>query len=238
MQIIRACRDMPPDTELFWPYTRSLAQDHDYEATQQELQEYGFVCACELCEDAKATGSKTAKRREMLRVELSAAFATGGQRGAFDCGKVDTARVERTLNLLANTYSSTAVEVPRTGMWDPYLALTRMYVVLGRSHEAISSTLKVFEMLGFEIRGAQIPAIGSGMVIVEKWGLVVDYLVECWMILWTAYAALGDLERAEIARNFAIVTYGIVVGEDQTFEETYGSNGRICVLQRMLWSKQ
>ena len=238
MQIIRACRDMPPNTEPLWPYTRPAAQDHDYEATQQELQEYGFVCVCELCEDAKATGTKSVKRRELLRVELSAAFATGGQRGAFECGKVDTARIERTLDLLACTYSSTTVEVPRTGMWDPYLALTRIYVILGRSHDAISSTLKVFEMLGFVIRGAQISTNGSGSIIVEKWGLMVDYLVECWMILWTAYAALGDLERAEITRELAVVSYGIIVGEDQTFEETYGSKGSVCVVQRMLWSMQ
>ncbi|PVH88064.1 hypothetical protein DL98DRAFT_225906 [Cadophora sp. DSE1049] len=121
-------------------------------------------------------------------------------------------------------------------MWDPYLALTRMYVVLGRPQKVIWSSLKILEMLGFVIHGTAFHTSGSTMFVVEKWGLVVDYLVECWMDLWTAYAVLGDLERAETMRKFAIVSYRIVVGEDQTFEETYGSKGRVCMAQRRLWS--
>ncbi|KAG4429525.1 hypothetical protein IFR05_014999 [Cadophora sp. M221] len=238
MQIIRACRDMPPNTELLWPYRNPAAQDHDYDATQRDLQDYGFVCACELCGDTKLTGEGVLKRREGLRGELTAAFATGGQRGAFDCGKVDMVRIERTLAQLENTYSKSAVEVPKTGLWDPYLALTRMYGVLGRPQNVVWSTLKILEMLGFSIYGAAFPVRkGESMIIVvEKWGLVVDYLVECWMMLWTAYAVLGDGERAEMARWFAVVSYRIVVGEDVTFEETYGGRGKVCVEQRRLWS--
>lgn len=228
---------MSPGTELLWPYRNPAAQDHDYDATQKDLEEYGFVCACELCEDAKATGKKTLKKREVLRTELSAAFSTGGQRGAFDCGKVDTARIERTLALLENTYTKSALKVPRTGLWDPYLALTRMYGVLGRSQNAIWSTLKILEMLGFSIHGAAFPARkGDRGIVVEKWGLVVDYLVECWLMLWTAYAVLGDMERGEMARGLAVTSYRIVVGEDQTFEETYGAKGRACVVQGRLWN--
>ncbi|KAL2066321.1 hypothetical protein VTL71DRAFT_2392 [Oculimacula yallundae] len=240
MQIIRASCDLPPDTELLFPYHSLAAQDHDYEATQRELEEYGFVCACELCSDAKSMSKQTLERRRVLRTELSAAFHTGGQRGAFDCGKVDTARIERTLASLEGTYTKSAVEVPRTGLWDPYLALTRMYAVLGRSQNVIWSTLKILEMLGFSIHGASFPCRNgeSKIIVVEKWGLVVDYLVECWMVLWTAYAVLGDVERADMARNFAVVSYRIVVGEDQTFEETYGAKGTACVAQGRLWSSQ
>ncbi|KAH7370485.1 hypothetical protein BKA65DRAFT_589810 [Rhexocercosporidium sp. MPI-PUGE-AT-0058] len=145
----------------------------------------------------------------------------------FDCKKVDTARIERTLALLENTHAKLAIEVPRTGMWDPYLALTRMYAVLGSSQNAIWSTFKTLEMLGFSIRGAAFPARKgeSRVIVVEKWGLVVDYEVECWMMLWTAYAVVGDGERAEMVRKLAVVSYRIVVGEDVTFEGVYGTKG-------------
>ncbi len=238
MQIIRASQDLPPNTELLFPYRNPTAKDHDYEATQKDLQEYGFVCTCELCLDAKATREKTLRKREMLRAELSAAFATGTQSGGFDCSRVDLSRIERTLALLEKTYSKPAVEVPRTGMWDPYLALTRIYAILGRSQNVIWGTLKVLEMLGFFVRGAQFPAQGGEerMIVVQKWGLVVDYLVECWMMLWTAFAALGDGDRAGMARHLAVVSYRIVVGEDETFEETYGQKGKMCIEQGRLWT--
>lgn len=237
MQIIRASQDLPPNTELLFPYRNPTAKDHDYEATQRDLEEYGFTCACELCLDAKATGKKTLKKREGLRTELSAAFATGTQQGGFDCSKVDLTRIERALTLLEKTYSKPALEVPRTGIWDPYLALTRMYAILGRCPNVIWSTLKILEMLGFSVRGIGFP-VQKGeerIIVVQKWGLVVDYLVECWMMLWTAFAALGDGERAEMARKLAVVSYKIVVGEDETFEESYGMKGRVCIEQGRLW---
>ncbi|KAJ5042254.1 uncharacterized protein L3040_004807 [Drepanopeziza brunnea f. sp. 'multigermtubi'] len=237
MLIIRASQDLPADTELLWAYRNPAAKDHEYDATQKSLSEYEFICACELCTDAKATGKKMLKKREALRAELSAAFGAGSVRGGFDCGKVDMGRLEKTLGLLEKTYSSSAIEVPRTGIWDPYLALTRMYAILGRPQNVIWSVLKVLENLGFAIEGASFPpARADSVIAVVKWGLVVDHLVECWVLLWTAYAVLRDVRRAEMAREMAVVSYRVLVGEDETFEETYGVRARGCVAQGRLWS--
>ncbi len=89
-------------------------------------------------------------------------------------------------------------------------------------------------MLGFCITGAEIQVRGEEVVI-EKWGLIVDYFVECWLMLWTAYSIEGDLKRAERARSFASISYRIVVGEDETFEETYGGKARVLIAQKKLW---
>ncbi len=54
-------------------------------------------------------------------------------------------------------------------------------------------------------------------------------------MLWTAYSIEGDLKRAERARSFASISYRIVVGEDETFEETYGGKARVLIAQKKLW---
>jgi hypothetical protein len=238
MQILRAAQDIPAHTELTHPYRIPAATDHDYEKTQQELRSYGFICECSLCVDAKRTSEDVMSERARLRNDLLMAFSTGVSKGSFDCARVDTARIEQLLGMLAMTYPKSAQEVPRTGMWDPYLALTRMYNILGRVEKVVWASLKTMEMLGFNITGAQVhlKSSDSHVIVIEKWGLVVDYLVECWLMIWTAYASLGDFERADMARAFASVSYRIVVGEDETFEETYGAKARAFIANGKLWT--
>lgn len=229
---------MPAGTELSFAYRIPAAVDHDYKKTQQELKNYGFTCTCPLCLDAKTTSEATVANRAKLREELTIAFATGSSGGSFDCTRVDTARIEQVLGSLEITYAAPAQLVPRTGMWDPYLALTRMYAVLGQEEKVIWASLKTMEMLGFVITGANVYLRDDQerIIVVEKWGLVVDYLPECWLMIWTAYALLGDKERADMARGVASVNYRIVVGEDETFEETYGAKARGFIAKGKLWT--
>jgi hypothetical protein len=92
--------------------------------TQNELKNYGFTCKCPLCLDAKDTDEKTLEIRAKLRDALTMAFATGSVGATFDCSKVNTNRIEAVLTSAEKTYSKPACDVPRTGLWDPYLALT------------------------------------------------------------------------------------------------------------------
>ncbi len=176
MLLVRAAQDIPPDTELLWPYRIPAAKDHDYDATQVELASYGFVCSCELCTEAENATKKVLETRALLRNELSATFASGQTKAGYDCSSVDTAKIEKLLAILETTYSSSPIVVPRTGMWDPYLALTRMYAVLGHPQKVIWAAGKTLEMLGFLVKGAGASkaADGDEVMIVEKWGLVVD----------------------------------------------------------------
>lgn len=46
-------------------------------------------------------------------------------------------------------------------------------------------------------------------------------LVQCWGILWGAYTVLAPELLAQVDQN-ARLTYKICVGEDETYEQTYG----------------
>lgn len=237
MQILRSASDLPAGTELLWPYRNpSATQDHDYGVTQAELASYGFVCECALCSDAKETTAEVKERRKALRAELTTAFATGKTKSGFDCKRVDTAKIEKVLGELETTYLNPR-KVPMTSLWDPYLALTRLYGVLDNSSKTISTALKTLSVLGFELKGfnSLVSTAQNEVLVIEKWGLVVDYVVELWMILWTAFVVKGDSRRAEASRELAKLTYSIVVGESETFEESYGSRGRGFVKEGKIW---
>ena len=40
--------------------------------------------------------------------------------------------------------------------------------------------------------------------------------------MWTAFVVLKNAKKADEAKHLAITSYRIVVGEDETLEETYG----------------
>jgi len=163
MQIIRAAKDMQSNTEHFFPYHIPSGGDHDYGMKQNEIKNYGYTCQCPLCLDAKDTAEKTLKLRAKLRDELTIAFGTGSVGAAFDCSKVDTDRIKAVLASAEKTYPKPACDVPRTGLWDPCLALTRMYmyIILGRADKVIWCSLKTLEMLAFCMTGAKTQGRGD-----------------------------------------------------------------------------
>lgn len=114
------------------------------------MASYGFFCECALCSDAKETTEDVREKREKLRGELTAAFATGKTRAGYDCKRADTAKVEKVLGELETTYPDPR-RVPMTSTWDPYLALTRLYGVLGNTSKTISTALKTLSVLGFQL---------------------------------------------------------------------------------------
>jgi hypothetical protein len=183
---------------------------------QKGLQNWGFECDCVICLDAKNTPKKLLKRRDALRGDLGAVLNASG---------LDAAKVERLLAAIEPTYKSPSSEVPRLALWAPYLRLTRIYAMQGQPAKVLSMALKVLESLGFVIKGAHLPVSSRAPFEVAKWGLMVDGVIETWVHLWTAYARLAP-HLCQKAEECAIVSYRICIGEEITFEESYGKKAR------------
>jgi hypothetical protein len=57
---------------------------------------------------------------------------------------------------------------------------------------------------------------------------MVDSVIETWIHLWTAYAIVAP-EWCHRAEEYAKTAYRICVGEDVTFEETYGRKAKEAI---------
>jgi hypothetical protein len=216
LQLVHATRDIPADTELtFWYH---IPTGGSYEETQKGLQTWGFECDCAICLDAKNTPKKLLRRREALRGDLKTALLNTG-------GAIDAAKAERLLGALEQTYKSPPSKVPRLALWDPYLVLARLYAAQKQPAKAASMALKVLECSGFVVKGAKIPASPSVPFEVEQWGMMTGGVMEAWIHLGNLYAEFAP-QMFQKAEQCAKVAYRICVGEDVTFDESYGENAR------------
>ena len=211
MQIVRATRNLPAGSEIFFWY--AIPEPNDtYEKTQEKLQNWGFRCTCAICQQSKKTKKTVLSRRRNLLEDLKAVF--GSQTGP------DLSKAERILDAVDKTYSEPATEVPRLALWDPYVLLTRIYSSRNQQDKVIETAWKVLLSLGFTVKKED-PASLTSPFVVEQWGLMEDCLIQTWVHLWTAYAQVApDLCRR--AEEYARITYRICIGEDDTFDEKYG----------------
>jgi hypothetical protein len=111
------------------------------------------------------------------------------------------------------------------------LNLARIAAKLQNVERAVWGARKALEMLDFEIIEGN---SGKWSIKVKKWGMLVDLVVDCFMLLWTAFALAGDEKGADGARELAITAYMILMGEE-TFEETIGFKAKEHMAQRLLW---
>lgn len=130
------------------------------------------------------------------------------------------AKIEQTVATLEKTYSRQSSEVPRLGIWKAYLSLAAVNATSGQQQNAIDFAFKTLESLGYAIEGGQLPHTPGVTLLVKRWGLMMDGLVGCWMILCRMYCDTAP-ELADQAEEYARTTYKICVGEDDTFGETY-----------------
>jgi hypothetical protein len=65
---------------------------------------------------------------------------------------------------------------------------------------------------------------------------MVDYVVECWLLLWTSFALIGEPKVAEMTKDLAATSYKIIVGEDETFEKTYGTKAKSWLARGCIWN--
>jgi len=234
MQIVRATQDMVADTELEFSYISSFAPNADFDSRQKKLRkQWDFTCLCILCMDAKTADKKLIAKRKAFEKDLTRAFEAADSKSGLNVSKLDTAKVERTLAALEKSHKDTLGKIPRKEMWEPYLALTRVYNMLGNHTKVLWGVSKTLEMLAFKVKGIM---SSHEPLIVDKWGMVVDHLIECWLLLWTCFAHQGKGEKAAAAKNNAVVTFRIVVGEDESFDETYGSKAELYIAQGRTWN--
>lgn len=219
MQIIRAMRDIPADTELtFWYDNRDTT---GYDKRQEKLRHWGFQCSCVMCMDEKNTPKKTLKRREALAADLTGAFASPAG--------VDLAKVERLLTALERTYKAAAARVPRLGMWDLYRLLARNYATRNELEKLVTTTLKALASFGFVITGAELtqsakPTNSTGAnatFVVEQWGLMDDCVFEAFLLLLKVYRDVAPHLYGQV-EECARTAYRICIGEDATFDQHYG----------------
>lgn len=210
MMIIRASQDIPADTEIhFWYQMPSTV---DYVDRQKRLRHWGFECGCVICEDDKATNNITFLNRKKLRDGLKKAFQSEQE--------LDTSVVEAMLVQLEGTYNRPASEVPRLGVWDAYFALAQHYFEKSEAARAVDSILKVFASLGYIIEGGSLPHTTAQPIAIKKWGIMVNSLIRCWIILCRIYhEAAPDLEMHAV--EYTRITYKICIGEDESFEDAH-----------------
>ena len=209
LQIVRATCHIPADTELTFWYKVPTGDHHE---VQTGLEHWGFQCKCAICLDSKNTPKKQLKKRNDLLGDLKATL---------NATNVNTAKVERILNTIGQTYKYPPADVPRLALREPYARLALIYSEQRNAEKAVAMSLKALESLGFIIKGAQLPLSPVETFRVEKWGIMVDDVISMWVHLWNAYSAFAPhlLPRAAGCGKLA---YNICVGEDVTFEESYG----------------
>jgi len=134
---------------------------------------------------------------------------------------VQADKVEKLLNALNATYTCPAYEVPRLLLWDPQLALTRVYAMQKDMAKCLALAGKVLTSLGFIIVGADSSAASFAVV---QWGLIVHHLVETFLHLKAAFSAVGADKDSKHADECARLAYKIVVGEDVSFDTLYGNS--------------
>jgi hypothetical protein len=209
MMIVRASRDIPPNTEITFSYKSPL--NCDPEELPVNLQHWGFKCDCTLCQDTRSLGKDVLSNRTKVLADL---------RKLFKKPKINMRKIEDKLSSLAGTYSRPASEVPRLELRSPYLSLAAIYASSGKHQKAVKFGIKSLESLRFIIEGVDIPHISGAPLSVQKWGLMTDSVVGCWMILCHAFQEFAPTLAAQ-AEAYARISYKICVGEDETFDKTY-----------------
>ncbi|KAJ8116080.1 hypothetical protein OPT61_g2413 [Boeremia exigua] len=210
MMIVRASRDLEAGTELtFWYHNPNGLS---YRELQNKLKPWGFVCSCEMCDDARTTKAAVHTERERLLKQLRQLCKT------IQSHKPSIKKYEGLLEALDATYLRPASEVPRLLLWDPQLLLVRIYNATNDRLKALDGLNKVLTALGFVLVGLD---TSPAPLQVTKWGLMIDHLVEIFMHAQDAFYALGQFQDSKRAKEYAIVAYSTVVGESSSFESVH-----------------
>ncbi|KAJ5605534.1 hypothetical protein N7510_008315 [Penicillium lagena] len=218
MMIVRASKNIPPNTEITLMY-QTPSPDSNREL-QKRLRHWGFQCNCVICKDFQSTKKSVLAKRKRLRNELYRCFkATDGMPRK----RIDLPKIETIISAMTETYACPPTEVPRLFMWAPLLCLAQKYADTCQPAKAITAALKTFECLGYVIEGGKLPRKPGTPLVVKQWGYMADTLVQCWGILWRAYSVLAPELLAQVDQN-ARLTYRVCVGEDETYEQTYGTH--------------
>jgi hypothetical protein len=206
LQLVRATCDIPANTELTFWYKIPTGEGCEM---KKGLEVWGFRCECVICLDWKETSKKLLRKRSNFLGDL---------RATLEASNVDTAKAERLLTLIDQTYKHPPTTVPRLALRDPYLKLANIYARQQMADNSVSMALKALGCLGFVIKGAHLPALSGKPFEVEKWGIMMDGVVDAWIHLCNAYTALAPHLFPQ-AEDCAKLAYKICIGEDETFRQ-------------------
>ncbi|KAF5722004.1 TPR domain-containing protein [Fusarium mundagurra] len=142
MQIVRATRDLPADTELFFCY-RLPVRFETYQEAQKGLNHWGFMCDCELCLLKKATSKSVFQRRKVLADDL--------QRLLDQPGSANGAKVSQLMKALEKTYPANNDCAIRLELWEPYFAFGAYLLKNNQLNTAAKMILKGLGALGHSI---------------------------------------------------------------------------------------
>ncbi|RAL00975.1 TPR domain protein [Aspergillus ibericus CBS 121593] len=215
MMLVRATQDLPPNAELTFWYQTPLK--HDTQIKPLKLQHWGFQCSCLICQDLHETGGVDLTKRRRLFADLVKTHQSLLRTRKQSAG---IAKMEGILATLEKTYRRPSSEVPRLEIWEAYLSLAAVHATSSQPGKAIEFAFKTLKSLGYVIEGGQIPHTPGRKLLVREWGLMMDGLVGCWMILCRMYCDVAP-DLADQAEDYARTTYRICVGEDETFGDTY-----------------
>lgn len=89
----------------------------------------------------------------------------------------------------------------------------------GNPDKLIKQVIGAFGSAGYIIKGTELLDVQDcpPSIKVEKWGLPDEGATSAWLTLLNAYKTLGDTQRAELAKEFARITWTLLVGEDVSF---------------------
>lgn len=210
MQIVRTTRDLQAGTELEFAYRQAEPME-SYDETQKQLASWSFTCDCVLCESKKEASKDSLKIREKLMTKLT---------GILKCqAPLNTTKALALLKKIDKTYASgTTIKME---IWDPYFALGASLLQSGNLVDAVSTFVRGLEALGFVITACP-PGQDAeeAKFIVSGWGLVNEFVPWAFVNIHRAYKGL-ESGLCSGARVYAETTYAMVVGEKETFADTF-----------------
>ncbi|CAI7642165.1 unnamed protein product [Penicillium discolor] len=206
MMIIRATTNIPANTELTIWYLLPAPENQP-----MDFRHWGFECCCAMCTDVRATEPRILWTRTRQRDQIGIALENKNREHA-----------EILIERLAETYSHPLEQVLRLGLWEPLILIAGVYDRLKQQDEAREAVSRALAAVGFVIEGGV-----EGPLVVDKWGLVMDDLVVAWIILGKSLLKVAP-ESAMQAERYARMAYLISVGEEASFDATYGVSLKVA----------
>ena len=211
MIIIRAARDLPKDTELRLNY---CGDTEDVEDRDEHLKHFGFRCTCTLCTCQRAITPKALKARQEVYAKIVQLFE--GE------GSTDISTYYELLKELNDTFTTSCIDEPRRVLIVPAINL----ISACAETSSLDTSLKEYVVrigllllrgLGWEIK------VNASKFQVRRWGLLTNEVVAVLADMWTAYGVTCPSVVRQVEKVVK-TAYRIMVGEDATFEATYGGS--------------
>lgn len=203
---------MDANTELLISYRPPECASYD--ETQKHLQNWGFTCQCELCEEKKSISKQTFQKRQGLFRDLKSTIKA--------CKTLaHESNAQRLIGQLEETYAAGKGSY-RLELWDSYLALGQKRLDRGKHFEALELSIKSLEARGFILEASRAVEVVSGKrhLKVIKWGSPGAHIVTAFLVMFHVYKIVAP-ELCVPAREYARTAYAICYGENDSIGEVF-----------------